>query len=48
VVVPLGVVTSAEVTPWLPGHQATNQPPPVVAYTPVPSLRTSVTPLTPG
>jgi hypothetical protein len=48
VVTPFAVVISAEVTPWLPGHQATNQSPPVLASTSSPSLRTSVTPVTAG
>ena len=46
VVTPAGVVTSAEVASWLPGHQARNHPSPVLAWTSVPSLRTRVTPVT--
>jgi hypothetical protein len=46
-VCPLGVVTSADDMPSFPGHQATSHPPPVVAWTSSPSLRTSVTSVTP-
>jgi hypothetical protein len=46
VVVPLGVVISAEVASRLPGHHATNHPLPVLAWMSSPSLRTRVTPVT--
>jgi hypothetical protein len=44
---PLDVVTSADDMPAVPGHQATSHPPPVVAWTATPSLRTRVTLVTP-
>jgi hypothetical protein len=43
---PLDVVTSADDMPSLPGHQATSHPPPVVAWTSSPSLRTRETAVT--
>jgi hypothetical protein len=46
VVVPLAVVTCAEVASSLPGHQATSHPLATVAWTSSPSLRRSVTPVT--
>jgi hypothetical protein len=46
VVVPLAVVSSADLTACELGHQATNQPWPTVAWTLVPSSRVSVTPVT--
>lgn len=45
--VPLAVVTSAVKLSTSPGHQATNQPLPTVACTDEPSLRSSVTAVTP-
>jgi hypothetical protein len=47
VVTPAAVVISAEVESAVPGHQATNHPFPVVAWTSTPSLRTRVTAVTP-
>ena len=47
VVTPVAVVIWAEVALRLPGHQATNDPLPVVASIWSPSLRTRVTPVTP-
>ena len=46
VLVPLGVLTSAEITLWVPGHQATNQPLATVALTFAPSSSVSVVPVT--
>ena len=48
VVTPLDVVISTEVVSRSPGHQATNHPLPVLAWTCSPSPSTSDTPVTPA
>jgi hypothetical protein len=45
---PVAVATVAEVTLWLPGHQAMKAPLPLVAVTSLPFPRVTVTPVTPA
>jgi len=46
--VPVAVVTSVALRPWLPGHHARNQPLAQLAITRVPLFSLSVSPVTPA